>query len=779
MAVELAATPSPGAGRCGPFANEPSGQGTLAGLLARASAELRAAEDPDRVLDVLGSTVALLCPGRTIWAGWKSPGGPLSHAAIFGTATRRVDARASHGLPPATAASTLEAIIELSIPRLGTGHPAFDLDVGNETSGIALNPAETMTVFPLGSASRVGALVIGVPRGASLAHRSVICVLCDWARIALELSVARGEENRAAALASTLTGLSASSEPGVILDTIVSATAELLDADAAYVMLVNDDRTRLTVRTAHGITFGSFYDMSIRIDEMLPGAAIRDRRVKCLRDVRAHTQARYSRPEGLRSTVCAPMFVKDELLGVLLAAHREVRDISLEDRRLISGLADAAAISIFNTRLSTEREASIRELEHVGHLLAERSRAAERSLAFQRRVTELVLGSDGLEQVIGEITDTFGCAVIVLDGQLAIVHSSAISGVMPDPDTVRDAIVRDNAKIDGEGFSRLAIGSAQALIAPLYLAGERAGYVVVSQARRELESVETAMIEAAVAGIGLRMMCDHAAVEAHARLTAAVFDALVDEREPDSELARRAAQLGYELSGENAAIAVLPGKSPDVPPADRAALRACVERALARTDDGAAGVFEHHGAIVAVLTPGEGLSAPLVQRQAELIRAELDRSPFASGASVAFAGPHDGVGGIRRAIEEAAFALRVCRLLGRSSEPQAFGELGVWTLLGRLGDADELLSFADRVIGALVAYDSECQMRLLETLGALARCNFRYSSAANLMGVHPNTLRYRVSRIAELTNLDFGDLDDRLKAEISLRIFNSIGPPGR
>ena len=39
-----------------------------------------------------------------------------------------------------------------------------------------------------------------------------------------------------------------------------------------------------------------------------------------------------------------------------------------------------------------------------------------------------------------------------------------------------------------------------------------------------------------------------------------------------------------------------------------------------------------------------------------------------------------------------------------------------------------------------------------------------------------NTLRYRMSRIDELTGLDFTDADDRLKVEIALRILDAIGP---
>ena len=66
--------------------------------------------------------------------------------------------------------------------------------------------------------------------------------------------------------------------------------------------------------------------------------------------------------------------------------------------------------------------------------------------------------------------------------------------------------------------------------------------------------------------------------------------------------------------------------------------------------------------------------------------------------------------------------------------------------------------------------------QLVETVRTLVQCNFHYRTAAELLFTHPNTLRYRMSRINELTGLYFADADDRLKVEIALRILDVIGP---
>ena len=141
--------------------------------------------------------------------------------------------------------------------------------------------------------------------------------------------------------------------------------------DAAWVMLADAQKQRLQLTSAFGITSGAFRDLSISVDDRLPGRAIRSRRAVCLRDVQDEEQSEYSRPEGLRTVMCAPMFVEDELVGVLVAAHREVHEASTEDFRTLEALASAAAVSITNARVYAERE--------------EYSLALQRTQRFQKR----------------------------------------------------------------------------------------------------------------------------------------------------------------------------------------------------------------------------------------------------------------------------------------------------------------------------------------------------------------------------------------------------------
>jgi DNA-binding PucR family transcriptional regulator len=709
-------------------------------------------EDPDRILDALVSTVLLVVSVPAVWAGWKCAGAPLGHSSLF-------DPSATVGEEPVLAPERLESALDEWATRLAPGQPPFE--------------AEGLVVFPLASNTRTGALVVAAPLADLSGHLAVLGLLCDRAAAALELVAAQKAGRRAEALAETLTQLASSySDPELVLQTIVRKTAELLDADATYVMLVDEAGTTLRVRTAFGITSGSFYEPTFAVDALLPGVAIRHRRVVCVRDLQAHEASKESRSEGLRTTMCAPMFVEDRLVGALFASHRTVRELSANDRRAMAALADAAAVSIVNARLYEEREGSIRNLAELNRLLAERSEASEHAIAFQQRLTSLILETGGgLEEIVRVAAETLGCQLLILDRELTVLNASGAVQLDPEP---LDRLI--DAARDGAGITNLEHEGRELLVAPLDLAGDRSAYVVMAwEAGDERDTEARMMAEAAVTAVGLELMRDRATAEAEARLTGGLFVTLMsDETVDEAALLRRASYLGYELGGSNAAIAVVADAKPG---RQSLSLQTCVQRAVRRRREGPIAVFEHEDAIVVVLSDAAEVPEPLIAEYTAAIKQELDVSGRSGGARIAHAGPHLGIAGVRRAVREAQYALHVLGVLGRSGKPQAFDDLGVWTLLGRVGDAGQLMAFAEGVLGVLIAHDAERQSALVDTVRTLVECNFHYRTAAELLYTHPNTLRYRMSRINELTRLDFANADDRLKVEIALRILDVIGRP--
>jgi DNA-binding PucR family transcriptional regulator len=96
-------------------------------------------------------------------------------------------------------------------------------------------------------------------------------------------------------------------------------------------------------------------------------------------------------------------------------------------------------------------------------------------------------------------------------------------------------------------------------------------------------------------------------------------------------------------------------------------------------------------------------------------------------------------------------------------------------LLARAPDLGDRL--AGRVLGPLEAYAERRSSDLLETLEAFLESGLDRRQTAQRLHVHPNTLDYRLRRIAELTGLEPGRPRDLVLLELA--IARRKLPPGR
>ncbi|GAA3257625.1 PucR family transcriptional regulator [Dactylosporangium siamense] len=80
-------------------------------------------------------------------------------------------------------------------------------------------------------------------------------------------------------------------------------------------------------------------------------------------------------------------------------------------------------------------------------------------------------------------------------------------------------------------------------------------------------------------------------------------------------------------------------------------------------------------------------------------------------------------------------------------------------------------------LARLIDYDIDGESGLVESLRAWLDALGDVTAAANALFIHPNTLRYRLRRITEVSGLDLTDPDQRFAAMLQLRILDHGQPP--
>lgn len=93
-------------------------------------------------------------------------------------------------------------------------------------------------------------------------------------------------------------------------------------------------------------------------------------------------------------------------------------------------------------------------------------------------------------------------------------------------------------------------------------------------------------------------------------------------------------------------------------------------------------------------------------------------------------------------------------------------ELGAFSLFARADLDSRLGADVDLLLGPL----QEMNASMVETLDAYVHSGFSVEEAAQLLHVHPNTLRYRLRRVQERFGMDLSHGDQRFLLELGLRV---------
>jgi DNA-binding PucR family transcriptional regulator len=127
-------------------------------------------------------------------------------------------------------------------------------------------------------------------------------------------------------------------------------------------------------------------------------------------------------------------------------------------------------------------------------------------------------------------------------------------------------------------------------------------------------------------------------------------------------------------------------------------------------------------------------------------------------STLAISAPASGVGRIPAAAREAHFIATLqaqARFPHRAASFDSIDDIGAFRLLYPLRDTSELRQFVSETLGILERRDLRGTLR--DTLRAYLESGGSHADASNRLGIHRNTLAYRLRRIGELIGHDVGD----------------------
>jgi DNA-binding PucR family transcriptional regulator len=128
---------------------------------------------------------------------------------------------------------------------------------------------------------------------------------------------------------------------------------------------------------------------------------------------------------------------------------------------------------------------------------------------------------------------------------------------------------------------------------------------------------------------------------------------------------------------------------------------------------------------------------------------------------------------VESALREVTSVMESLARFKRWGQVVAVPELGLTGLLAAVSD-ERLVDYSRRHLGPLTEHDAARKGALVATLRAYLETG-EQQHAAQRLRVHPNTLRYRLDRIREITGLDLEDPETRLNLSVALRVQALLG----
>lgn len=126
-----------------------------------------------------------------------------------------------------------------------------------------------------------------------------------------------------------------------------------------------------------------------------------------------------------------------------------------------------------------------------------------------------------------------------------------------------------------------------------------------------------------------------------------------------------------------------------------------------------------------------------------------------------------------RSANEAERALRWV-LSNAKATVAYYGDLGSERLLAAIPDREELARFHDEQLQPIVTYDAEREGDLIHTLQVFFANGGQIARAAQVLSIHPNTLKYRLDQVTQLTGRNPRDPNVALDLQLALKIHGML-----
>ena len=558
-------------------------------------------------------------------------------------------------------------------------------------------------------------------------------------------------------------------KPDELLDLIIDETTSAMGTDVCSMYLLTPPGREMLLTATNGLNERMVGKAVMRVGEGVTGWVAETRRPAVVPDVNEEPHWKWVPgldEDRFRSMLSVPIESGPRLVGVLNVQTVDKREFGSGDIDFLRAIAAQVAGILERSELQRRMEVQLGEIQ-LSHDIHE-------------RFTKLSLEGAGIPSILEVVGALAGgrAALYSADGY-RVRGMGESSDVMPARIHVPMPLAQAGAR-----EVRINAGRpARALdVVPVRAGADLLGVLAVGVDEQTVDSHgRRRALEHGSTVLALELSKERAAAEVERRLRGDLVEEVLAggmEGDEAERVARQAERLGHRLP-HRAWVVVL---EPD----DDETETALAGRAQQdRLDAALSGLIKSRlpGALTLVrsasavfLIPDDiAADLPAVEKLAGLVLTGAAQVMKPGTASVGIGNLANSVGELARSHLEARQALRLTRRAGSRGRVASYRSLGAFRLLLEVQSPDALRRFVDELLGTLLQYAQSRDTPLLETLEALSAARWVRRAAARQLGIHINSMSYRVERIQALTGLQLDDPETRVAISIALRARAMLG----
>jgi sugar diacid utilization regulator len=476
----------------------------------------------------------------------------------------------------------------------------------------------------------------------------------------------------------------------------------------------------------------------------------------------------------VRSILGVPMVLRGETIGILCLDSEDTSMVFSEyDQELSLSFAELAATAINQVQLTAELRGSLAAQAQQLDML-QRARRMEGQLA------DIVLRGSGVHELGEAVARLLGKPCAIYDEQLrCLTRSGGSEGLRtalrglgdfrhhPLVEPVLQSLGPDRPQYI-QPLPQLGI-CHRLLVSPIDLNREREGYLVVAEATGHFGQLDEVIVRRAAHNIALdrsRILLDQ---DVEWQAIEALVGSLIRGEYHDIETRTRS--LGLEIAGRRVVCLVTTR--------DGAAMARISPRQAAHLltsqESPSAALAAWAGSDIALIIEvpkhldNAGAIGWVISRLEIVLKTLSPDGRLCAAISTLIDAPGDD----HRAYREAQQVLKCMREHLSDAGPSvlAADDIGAARLLLASASREEARQFARDTFGPLLDEHTVKSEELLTTLESFLRRGRNVRECADELGVHPNTVRYRLASIERLTGLSVTTADsDYLTAQIAMTV---------